>query len=647
MTPTSIRSSPGSDSEEDVRAMSLKIGSLAALMALTLAGCTAAEPDETANDGLGVMAFSLPGIFPGVKFMMVRVYQGPIVDLGEGLKYELPCIPYTGTNTAGEETSKNAFTLDRLPVRDDYAVLIDLFADEACTELRIRAYRSGLAVQDKSEAEVARHPYYIQPYILDSFTGMATPSAELQQKVAKKACAVDADCKTLQWCDGTDDCRTLTMPTATCSTTKTCTVDTLFPLNGGARRGLPTVVGLSSGEVAISGGVSVHDGKGGWTATNEAVEVFDPAKGIFEHPARQVDNLGKEARVSLASSLPLGGRTFALVGGIAKLRLSLAGGKLTTDISDDTCGGAGADCPASKAVWRVDLAQNGASGTKLDGFLALPVVAHVASKEGPRVLVAGGAGLPLPKSGDGRSAEAFLCELAAGKASCISSSSFMKAARAGAATACIEAGASACKKLLILGGRKSSSSPLAEVYDASTDTFAEVNLAGGAPSIAHGGTLVPNGDGALLLLGASKKPLFIDAPAAGNGGDLPAMRIVIEAGDPANLTFSEVKMAGQAKAGSDRRALATGVGLADGTALLIGGLSAANKVVKSALWIDDAGSVKAEIPLDVARFGAGAARMDVKGPLNGCVMLAGGLTMGSEGGFEAVNHVEVFCPKAP
>ncbi len=346
-------------------ATSLKIGTLTALMALAVGGCTAGDPEEP-RDGLGTMHLALAGIFPGVHFMMVRVYQGPITDLKEGLKYELPCIPYTGTNADGKETSKNAFTLDRLQVRDDYAVLIDLFVDEGCKDMRIRAYRSGLSVVEKSEAEVAKHPYYIQPYILDSFTGMAAPSTELRQKVAKKACAVDADCKTLQWCEAdAEDCRTLNIPTATCAPTKKCTVETLFPLNGGARRGLPTVVGLDSGEVAISGGVSVHDGKGGWTATNEVVEVFDPARGIFEYPARQVDNLGEEARVAMATGLPLGGRTFGLVGGIAQLKLSLSGGKLATNIKDDTCGGVGADCPASKAVWRVREGRGG-SGLMLN-----------------------------------------------------------------------------------------------------------------------------------------------------------------------------------------------------------------------------------------------------------------------------------------
>lgn len=607
--------------------------SLTACAIICLAGC-AVEQDAEPRDGLGTMHLALPGEFPGVTKMMVRVYEGPVSDLKVGLKYELPCIAYTGMDEKGKETAKNAFTLDKLPVREDYSVVIDLFSDEACTKLHTRAYRAGLAVTDKPESDVAKHPYYIQAFAVGGFAGMARPNANLQLEASQRACSTDADCKSVH-------------ATATCSSAKTCTIDTLFPLNGGAKRGLPTVVGLSGGEVAISGGMSVDDGKGVWTATNEVVEVFDPTLGIFDHPARHVDNFGQQARVGLAGALPLSGRAFSLVGGVAKVRLELKKGTLTSSVLGDACGGGG-DCPASKAVWRIDLASNGASGTTLDTFLSQPSVAQVATKSGPRVLVAGGATLPLPKSGDGRSAEAFLCELGAGKAGCISASSFMKVGRANAATACIVAGEGGCKKLLIIGGRKSASAPLAEIYDAEADTFEAVIVAGKAPSVAHGGALVPNGDNALLWLGASGKALFVDAATAQSPGDLSAMRIeVSEANLAITITISDVDLNGQAAAGADKRAMATGIGLNDGGALLIGGIGSAGVPVANALWIDTEGKVKSSLKLDMARFGAGAARMDVQGPLAGCVLLAGGFTAASDGSLETVSHVEVFCPGSP
>ena len=616
------------------RATTHILSGLAACLALGLGGC-AVDQDSEAGDGLGTMQLALTGVFPGVQKMVVRVYQGPVKDLSAGLKYELPCIAYTGTDSENKPTSKNAFTLDRLPVSDDYSVVIDLFADEACQDLRIRGYRSRLAVTDTPESEVAKHPYYVQPYAMGGFVGMALPNEELKLEASKRSCSTDADCKSVH-------------ATATCTTTKTCGIDTLFPLNGGAKRGLPAVVGLATGEIAISGGLSVTDGKGMWTATNEVVELFDPSRGIFDHPARHVDNFGEQARVGLASALALSGQTFALVGGAAKVRLTLSNGALTTGVLGDTCSGAGTECPASKAVWRVDLSSNSASGTTLDSFLSLPSVNEVATKTGSRLLVAGGATLPLPKSGDGRSAEAFLCELAAGKAGCISSSSFMKAARAGAATACISSAAGGCKKLLILGGRKSGAAPLAEVYDAEADSFEDVILEGNPPKIAHGGTLVANGEGALLWLGASSKPLFVDAPGAKGVADLTAMRIGVTADEQATtLKFGAIDLDGKVKAGADKRALAVGIGLADGSALLIGGIGTDNKPTADALWIDVAGKVKAKLALEVARFGAGAARMDAKGPLEGCILLAGGMTAAANGSLETVSHVEVFCPGSP
>lgn len=605
------------------------VSSLIILLATLQGGCAASD-DPATSDGLGTMSYALTGTFPGAKRMKVRVYQGAVTNLSAGLKYELPCISYLG---ADGSTAKNAFTLDRLPTRNDYAIVIDLFADDACTDLKVRAYRSGLVVSDSVESEVAKHPYYIQPFIIDAFSGMARPNAALQAEAKGRACSTDTDCKSVH-------------AAATCGADKNCEMDSLFPLNGGARRAFPSVVTLSTGEVAISGGLSVADKAGNWSATNELVEIFDPSLGLFRSPASRVDNFGGQARVGLATALSLPGRTFGLIGGTAKANIHSVTGGISTLLQAESCGGSGASCPASKAVWRVDLDANISAGTQLDTFLAMPIVERVATADGPRILIAGGAALPLPKSGDSRSKEAFLCELGAGVAACISSSAFMNAARANAPTACLKSTPDGCKRLLILAGRASDKAALAEIYDAETDKFIEVAVSGpGTVGAVHGGHMVKVAPNKLLLLGVTGPAPMLDPAAPKLGGDtLPVMLEIDDSGDAPKINATVVELGAFAGKDSGRRALAAAIGLPDGSALHIGGLGPDGKAIADAMRISAEGKVIGRVPLEVARFGASAARIGGLGPLAGCVLVAGGITDSQPTGLQAVNHVEVFCP---
>ena len=80
--------------------------------------------------------------------------------------------------------------------------------------------------------------------------------------------------------------------------------------------------------------------------------------------------------------------------------------------------------------------------------------------------------------------------------------------------------------------------------------------------------------------------------------------------------------------------------------MMIGGLGPNNQPLADALLIGGDGVATARISLDIARFAAGAARISTVGPLKGCVLLAGGLTL-DVGKLAALNHVEVYCPPSP
>ena len=124
-------------------------------------------------------------------------------------------------------------------------------------------------------------------------------------------------------------------------------------------------------------------------------------------------------------------------------------------------------------------------------------------------------------------------------------------------------------------------------------------------------------------------------------------RIKVEtSADKTTLTFLSVDLAGFAGTDGGKRSLATAVGLDDGSTMLIGGLGPNNQPLADALVIAGDGVATGRISLDIARFAAGAARISSGGPLKGCVLLAGGLTLDA-GKLAALNHVEVYCPPLP
>lgn len=608
------------------------IGLIATLLATSVGVGACADIAPEADDSeLGVFSFALTGVIPGVEAMEVKVYDGPVTSMDKVHKFELGCIPYL----TGADKSNNAFTLDLLPARDDYSVLVNLYADAACKDLVVRGYRGGIQVKPGTRPDVATAPYYIQPYRVGRFTGFATAAPGVQAQMQKLSCATDSDCH-----------GELGHPAASCVANQ-CQLASLFPLDGGSRRAFPAIAAVGGGRIAISGGFSVLQSDGTWAATKERVEVFDPTLGRFLDTPLQVDNFGVEARVGAADVLSWHDGSYVQVGGSSKLKLTVTDKLLTADLLDDTCAGTGAGCPLSKAIWRVDANAKGSSGTLLADHIALPIVARVASPNGPRVMVAGGVEPLIPKGGAvPRRGETLLCTVAQGSAECVDSAAKMATGRAMAAHACIETSADGCKRLLIVGGRAKAGSPLAELYNASKDAYEPVTVLGAAPADSHGGQLVRAGN-RFYLLAAMAQPVFLEARSVPSAGALPPYELTVDdSGEPVTVSFAVVDLKAAAGIDKGQRAFASAIGFDDGSALLVGGLGAANKILADAILIGADAADHARIPLDGPRFAAGMARIEATGPLHGCVLLGGGITTESAA-IKPQSHVEVYCPPAP
>ena len=399
---------------------------------------------------------------------------------------------------------------------------------------------------------------------------------------------------------------------------------------------------MDDGRVAIAGGLTAST-SGNWLATDTNVEAFDPTTGIFK--LISFANAGVVA-TGLSGGVSLAGNAFALIGGASDAKIALTpGAALSTALDTKGCVGAGAACSVSKIVARWDIAGGSAQSFTRSDALAFPIAARVHTKDGDRVLVAGGAAVPLPASGDSRKGASILCKVDATGTDCNTDGPTMAAGRARAAVACFEGTDAACTKVLLFGGRQKQASALAEVYDAATNTFTEITVNGTLPAKVHGGQLLPIADGKFLLLGASKDALFLeDADITAGSGIAPLL--LTRSADGKTLVATDADLGTFKGADAGKRTLATAVSLADHSALLIGGLDYTLQPVKDALWIGADGKALGRVDLGGPRFGAAAARVGGKGPLAGCVLLAGGFTLQGKD-LQPQNHVEVFCPAAP
>ena len=609
-----------------------RAGWVLAAMCAAVSGSCAGPPDAQPDPGYGELRLALSGNLPNVKATKIRIFRGPVLSLTQAATFAFGCASYGGSKD-------NEPVIKDLEVANDYSVLIDGFADAACTIPSIRAYRGNIAVQPgTSDTAAAANPYWLPTVEIGKFTALALVNPGLQDTASKKVCSTESDCRAVH-------------ANATCGNNNRCKVDHLFPLNGAARRGLPTAIALEDGRVALIGGLGVQDKDGFWKAAAEQVEVFDPKGAIFQ--SRLVGNAG--AAVGMAQAVTVTGGAFAYASGAASIKLGIAAGKLTAQLDTRECSGAPSTlCSVADQLgrWTVTDAAAGSSAQQfaLGLPLAFPMIARVQTPIGERVLVAGGSELPLVANFDKRRGKTQLCKVDAGNVDCpAQAGATMTAGRAMAALTCAQRDTvtGGCLKLLLVGGRKTVGSVLSEIYDASANKFVAAADVGAVPKDLHGGTFYPIGDKAWLLVGATAKKLFMEDNEAANGGDLAALKVTVDIPlDPNKqpvVAWTAVDMAAAAP-DTGKRLLPATAQLADGSVLVIGGLNEGLKVAADALLLGADGKAKGRLPLKIARFGAAAARIGGTGPFGGCVVLAGGFAVTPDGALEPQNQVELFCP---
>ena len=597
----------------------------AAVLAVALmAGCVGDLPQSRQY---GELQLALTGGLPNVKSFKIRVYHGPVLSAGDAPAFTFPCRAYGGA-------ADNIPVVKDLEARNDYSVLIDGYSDGGCTVPTVRAYRGGIKVTPGVTDKAAAHnPYWLPTVELGKFSVLAQANPQLQDTAAKKICSTESDCRSVH-------------VNATCGSNNHCRVDHMFPLNGQARRGLPTAIALDDGRVAILGGLGVQD-NGYFKAAAEQVEVFDPRQAIFQ--SRLVGNSG--SAVGLAQAATVTGGAFALSGGATSVKLSLAAGKLTAQLDTRECTGAGssAGCAVSDQLgrWTVSDAATGSTAQQfaLGLPVAFPMIARVTTPQGDRLLVAGGSEVPLVATFDKRRAKAMLCKVDATTVDCPEQQGGkMIAGRAMAALTCVGRDATGnCVKILLAGGRKSG--PLTEIFDGATGQFTAGNDVGAVPKDLHGGTFYLVSPGTWLLVGATAKKIFMEDGEVTSGGDVAPLLVKVDtAANPPLVTWTAVDLGTFAAPDNGKRLMAASAQLADGSVLVIGGLDEGLKVAADALWVGGDGKARGRVALQFPRFGAAAARLGGKGPLGGCVVLAGGFAFGTGGALEPQNQVELFCP---
>lgn len=594
-----------------------------------LAGCADSKCENAAdcdgaNDTLGTVSLGLGDEVSGISAFRLRLFRGPVVKPDQQAAYVLAaCAPFAGADGKPLTT----FSLRDVPARKDYSVVLDLFTDAGCTLRKYRGYRGGIAIA--AGKTPTNTPYHIPLVQLGAFSPLVEVAKSLQEQARARVCSSDGDCKTVH-------------PNATCATDNLCVVDHLFPLNGGQRRGLAQSVALGDGRVAVGGGVTVLTGTAPdryWAGTagssaGQLLELYEPTLGIFSAAEVVTD----DAPLALGSAWPATDGLW-LAGGVRSLQVSGTPGALQLSLDPRQCQTTNAGCAVSRSVARWNVTAGLSQRATLNAPLALPIAHPVATANGERLLVAGGASLPI-EAFDPRSGTAVLCAATSSGVDCSTSTkNGLQLGRANAAVGCLaKDAAGACTKVLILGGlRNPGSGSLAEVFDGSTESFSVPTVVGGPASL-HGGELRQVSAGKFLLVGASQKRLWLEDAAPG-GADLPPYLVsVTDAGGAVSVTLTAV-------VGAVERLLPAVAQLADGSVLLMGGLDKSQQVLPNAQLITPDGNAGPTLPLAFPRFGATAQRIGGEGPTGGCILLAGGFAADATA-LRPENRVELYCPLA-
>lgn len=571
-----------------------------ALLAPTLGGC-----DKAADSGVGTLTFALEDGHGG--WFRLRIYKAaPGADLSGDVVFDTGCV----------EALSRTYELTNIPVGEGRSVVFEGFSSAQCDAgARVElGYRGGVTIAQ------SERPYYHIPIYQDGGVSTLPVDLNLSASVAEPIDFCDAadDCgggamvcydgaKPQYWCvpscSQDSDCASI-HPASTCDAEAGwCMLYSPFPLNLSEPRALGGAGTLASGGVAFVGGVGKLE-NGRFTRTDNLVEVFDPASGLFATRAAAGVN---DWPAALSGFAALGNDRFALVGGVSSLALSWD----ANSGSLSTAGNSWNDLLRSDLVI-VDVANGKAATSSLPRPVAQPLVVALGAS---KLLVAGGGtGETLAPSRD-----AWICTVAGDLTVACEAIAPMNAARIGAAGTCVDA---ACDQVLVVGG--AASAPIAELFDATGDVPVFQPLA--AEGV-QGTIYDPVLCGMSLVAGSSSR------------------------GAASSLTGYSLELTADglvAHADTGGSTLPYGAAVAQGatSCFVAGGLTAGGEISDQVLEAQGGGLDSPGWTLGRARFGAAAARVAGNGPLAGRVLIGGGLTVPdtTEAQVELVRGAEVLTP---
>ncbi len=600
---------------------------LAATLGLAAAasGCAAPSEPHTGTFRLGLRD-DISGWF------RLRIYDSqPDEALNGSVIFDTGCI----------DARSRTYELTGIPSGTDRWVAIEAFGSVQCspdtrTEVGIRG---GVVIP-----EGAAGPYYHVSMLTVGGVSALPEDLNLSAAVATQVdfCDSDAQCaqfsdthrcfdgqKPTYWCvpscSSNADC-TAMHPKAQCEvSTGWCFLRSPYPLNLSEPRAFGFSTTRSDGAVAFVGGFGQIAASALRPGATYA-EVFDPSTGVFaklDTPALDGHGAG------LSGFAPLGDDRVVAAGGVltALATWQGEGGSFSFsfgDLSADDCSGlSGSGCVPnlSHDLIVLDLMTGAAAVSELPIPLVQPAVTSLG---GGRFLLLGGLATAASGAGVEASDRAWLCTASDDQTATCTEAGPMKAARAGAATTCLDP---ACGQVLVFGGA-AQGKPVAEVatVDGDTVSFAQLT-ATGLPQRVY----APQLCGLRLAAGSTKG----SGPSAFNPVGLVVSDGAVSAAPLSNVAIDGLPL---------WPAVAS---LPDGDCWIFGGLNQQGRPSDVAFRFTADTVDPSTFTLWRGRFGAMAGAVTA-GPLKGAVLVGGGLALAGSpngaGGVDLVRGAEVLLP---
>ncbi len=582
-----------------------------------LVGCESSSSDSEGSSG-GLITVTLP--YSGGGWFRLQVFEA---ELTEEASFDTGCL----LNEA------STFELTLLAPGDGRTILFEAFDAASCSaESRIAVgLRGGVTV---SEEEPGR--YFIPVY--DEGAATALPEGlniSSSAAVAMDFCDEGESCDDVEGAVGT--CRKLPSGDGvklqhwcvpTCVTDADCTglhvrstCDTVdgwcmlnhpFPLNMSSARALGHAVEAENGDVVFMGGFTREDGDR-LVASDWSFERFNAATGLFDTMSIHLPDYEAHGLTGVAHTSP--GKV-AYVGGARSVRVEVqgSGGDLQLDF-------AGLNEESDNMSGKVLLFNTSdGSGTVTSGALDPVVMPTVINQSDGVLLIIGG------WIDDGgtmvRSADVNRCTYDEEDRVDCSSLAALSTGRAGAAAICL--GTAGCDQVLLIGGNDATGA-VAEIIIPDDPSATPVELSSDElpnaiswPGLC--GDALVSGSGSAVGVGAVD-PVVLDVIAG-------SLKVTVLA-DESN---HGVKLG------------ATVTQTEDGSCLVAGGLRANGGLSSSVVRAVDGGLDPEAYEMNSGRFGAASARI-TSGPLEGSVLIAGGLRLSKDGERAVMVHgAEILRP---